>query len=345
MDIPLTLLVAIIGGGLFLYFKIPGSIMVGAMIAVAAFHLSTGQGALPSWFSTMVQYLLGCYIGNMLRRDDLHSLGRLVKPAAILTLTMTCYAICSGLLLGQFLPASQLTAMYASAPGGMVEVCIFAAETEANVSAVAAVHTLRMGTLYLLIPIMATASLKKLQQKSKTPLPAPTPPNTALSQGVRVRRTAATLVVGAVGTIIGRVSGIPAGSLLSAIILTAAFSIITGHSYVPKWLKRVAQIASGACVGMRFSLEDLLQIKGSLLIVFLIILGYLGLTVILGRFMARWGYLDLPTAIFSCCAGGISDITLVASDYDVDLTKVVVLHLVRYFSIFITYPILGVILA
>ena len=112
---------------------------------------------------------------------------------------------------------------------------------------------------------------------------------------------------------------------------------------MPRWLKRTAQILSGAVIGMRCNIKDFLYIKNVLPSVLLIIFGYLLLTVVLGSLLSRKGYVDLPTGIFSCCAGGVSDVTLVASDYDVDIAKVVLLHLVRYLSIFITYPILGAI--
>jgi membrane AbrB-like protein len=353
MIILLTLLVAAVGSGLFIYFKIPGSLMVGAMIATAIFNFFTGMGKLPPNFSLLVQFLLGCYIGNMIKRSDIRDMKHLVKPALVLTLSMTVYAIFTGLLLGQFIYSDLLTAMYSTAPGGMVEVCIFAEDTGANTSIVATIHMLRMGILYLLVPIMAQFYMKKEYSKAKKEhiedelvnCTAKNHVGGALNVKVKAERLLLTLAVGLVGAAIGYYSSIPAGTLLCTICATTAFSIITGKTYIPKWLKRVAQVFSGAVIGMRFHFEDIILVKDILPLILLIIFGYLVMTVLLGKFIHKKGYLDLPTAIFSCCAGGVSDITLVASDYNVDVPKVVVMHLVRYFSIFITYPILGIILS
>ena len=59
MTVFLTLLTAAIGGILFLLLKIPGSLMVGAMLTTILFNLLTGRGMLPGGASVFVQFLLG----------------------------------------------------------------------------------------------------------------------------------------------------------------------------------------------------------------------------------------------------------------------------------------------
>ena len=53
--------------------KIPGSLMVGAMLTTILFNLLTGRGMLPGGASVFVQFLLGAYIGTMLHREDIKS--------------------------------------------------------------------------------------------------------------------------------------------------------------------------------------------------------------------------------------------------------------------------------
>ncbi len=338
----LTLAFAAVGAGIFLVCKIPGSLMVGAMTATIATNLLLHTGELPSGMSVFVQYLLGCYIGSMLHKSDIIKLKTLAAPAAVLTGCMTAYALAAGFILRAVSSCDTLTSLYATAPGGMVEVCIFAADVGANTSFIAGFHTLRTAVLYFLVPVMATVCLKKERKGDSESVKAPAPAKTGRWKQ-RALFLAMTLAVGLVGAFLGKVSGIPAGTLLITIIVVGLFSIATGKTYIPVWLKRASQIMSGAVVGLRCSLDELMQIKDVLPLVLVVILGYLLLTIVLGRLLARKGYVDLPTGIFSCCAGGVSDVTLVASDYNVDITKVVLLHLVRYFSIFITYPIVSAI--
>lgn len=342
MNIVLTLLTAAIGGILFLLFKIPGSLMVGAMLTTIAFNFLTGRGALPDGASVFVQFLLGAYIGNMLHREDLKKLKKLWAPALLLLFGMTAYAIVTGFLFFKAADCDILTAMYATAPGGMVEVCLFAGDTGGNTSLIAAFHTLRTGILYLAVPVMATIILKKREKATGEGVYAQSAPPQA-DQKTLFLRTLFTLAVAAVGAVIGKLSTVPAGTLLFTIIVTGAVTISTEKTYIPRWLKRAAQILSGAVIGLRCDVHDFISIKNILPYVLFIIFGYLLLTIFLGRLLSRRGYVDLPTGIFSCCAGGVSDVTLVASDYDVDIAKVVLLHLVRYLSIFVTYPILGAI--
>ena len=343
VDILLTLLAAAAGGILFLVLHIPGSLMVGSMLATIAFQILTGHGALPPGASPVVQILLGAYIGNMLHRDDMRKLKTLWRPALILLIGLTAYAIGMGFFFSRVSGCDILTALYATAPGGMVEVCLFAGDTGGNISLIAAFHTLRTTVLYLAVPIMATMILKKRQKDTGEAVyvhhEAPKE-----SRKVLAEKTLFTLGAAAVGGLIGMNSGVPAGTLLFSILGAGAAAIFTGKTYVPRWFKRTAQILSGAVVGMRCDAKDFLYIKSMLPSVLAVILGYLLMTVLLGSFLHRRGYVDLPTGIFSCCAGGVGDVTLVASDYDVDITKVVLLHLVRYLSIFVTYPILGAIL-
>lgn len=344
MNIILTLAAAAAGGIAFLLLKIPGSLMVGAMLATLFFNICTGAGYLPSGTSTLVQFLLGTYIGTMLHREDLKKLKVLRAPALILLLGMTGYAILTGYLFHLAAGCDILTAMYVTAPGGMVEVCLFAGETGGNTSLIAAFHTLRTAILYLAIPVLATAILKKKERSEASPV-EPAPAQAGPGGEAPMLRTLLTLAVGAAGAAAGKFSGVPAGTLLFAIAFTGIFAISGRRAYVPRWLKRTAQILSGAVIGMRCDIRDFLYIKEVWPCALLIILGYLLMTVALGKLLSGRGYMDLPTGIFSCCAGGVSDVTLVASDYNVDLTKIVLLHLVRYLSIFVTYPILGAIFA
>ena len=166
MTVFLTLLTAAIGGILFLLLKIPGSLMVGAMLTTILFNLLTGRGMLPGGASVFVQFLLGAYIGTMLHREDIKKLKKLWAPALLLLLGMTAYAIFMGVFFSKTADCDILTAMYATAPGGMVEVCLFAGDTGGDTSLIAAFHTLRTAILYLAVPVMATVILKKREKNT-----------------------------------------------------------------------------------------------------------------------------------------------------------------------------------
>lgn len=76
----LTILVSAAGGLLLLRAKVPGGMLVGAVLGVAIFNLITQEAFLYPQARVAAQALTGAYIGCMITREDVARLPRLLPP-------------------------------------------------------------------------------------------------------------------------------------------------------------------------------------------------------------------------------------------------------------------------
>ena len=76
----LTLLVALGAGLLVFHLKVPGGMLVGAILGAAALNIATGQAFIYPQTRVLAQALTGAYIGCMMTREDVRRLPRLIRP-------------------------------------------------------------------------------------------------------------------------------------------------------------------------------------------------------------------------------------------------------------------------
>ena len=100
----LTVAAALGMGLLVMKCKVPGGMLVGAIIGAAALNIATGQAFIYPQTRVVAQAMTGAYIGCMMTREDVRHLPRLIRPylvvlASLLALTgpptWTCSPVCS----------------------------------------------------------------------------------------------------------------------------------------------------------------------------------------------------------------------------------------------------------
>ena len=77
---------------------------------------------------------------------------------------------------------------------------------------------------------------------------------------------AVTLGIGFGAGLLGKLSGIPAGTMIFAMAAVSVYNVITGKGYLPMWLKKAAQMCSGALIGVQVCREDLQGLSSVLLL-------------------------------------------------------------------------------
>ncbi len=70
-----------------------------------------------------------------------------------------------------------------------------------------------------------------------------------------------TVVVAGVFGVIGKLSGVPVGALLFALIGVIALKLLFDRAYLPMWMKRAAQVLSGCYIGSSVTLQDVVELK------------------------------------------------------------------------------------
>ena len=148
----------------------------------------------------------------------------------------------------------------------------------------------------------------------------------------------ATILIGAIGSIVFWKLRIPAGAMVGAIVFVGTFQIISGYGYFPKVIKIAIQIIAGAFLGQRITANDLRELRGVVKPSFQLFGGILCMTFCTGLLIHHLASVGLETALLSSMPGGMTDIVLIASDIGADPTQSTVLHLVRYLVALLILP-------
>jgi membrane AbrB-like protein len=135
--------------------------------------------------------------------------------------------------------------------------------------------------------------------------------------------------------------GVPAGFMLGALCTSGAFSLISGRTYeISPRVVTVAQIGLGLAIAERFGPEQIGYLTDAKFLTALVSCNVLVtalnllLAVILQK-MTGWAPL---TCLLSTCAGGLSQMVVVAEEMKADSLTIGVLHLTRYIAIISTMP-------
>lgn len=122
MNLFLTFLAATAGGLILFRLKIPGGIMVGAILSVTILSLSAGTAYMPGEAKVIAQCLAGAFIACGVSREDLKRLPHLWKPLLVLLTSLLFVNLLLGVLICYCSPLGLLSSMLCAVPGGMSDV-------------------------------------------------------------------------------------------------------------------------------------------------------------------------------------------------------------------------------
>jgi membrane AbrB-like protein len=131
---------------------------------------------------------------------------------------------------------------------------------------------------------------------------------------------------------------VPAGALLGALAGAFAVNVAWPGPRLAKVFRTGGKALSGAVVGLSFSPAMLALAAGLAPVVVLgvgaLILTGLGMSLVLHR---RFGW-DLPTALYACTPGGLSELAATSEDVGANAQVVVAVHTVRVVAIVVIGP-------
>lgn len=143
-------------------------------------------------------------------------------------------------------------------------------------------------------------------------------------------RVLATVAVAVVGGLVGHVSGLPAGTLLGAMIAVAGLNLLTdGGARLPAPLRHGSRILTGTTIGslvtgtLLTSLGVYLPWVGAFTVVIIVV----GLAC--AWLLTRLTGLDKSTTLLACAPGGLPEMTALAQDLGSQVDVVVGLHVLR----------------
>lgn len=157
MSLAATAVAALAGALLFQQLNVPAGALLGSMVGVAALNLGLSTTVtVPSWASFAAYVVLGWSIGQGVTRKTVGSIADSFVP---IMLTVVVLLTVGGLLAwalvswGRFDP---VTAYLAASPGALSQMVALSKEMGASSLIVVTVHTVRMLTVLVAAPLIAS---------------------------------------------------------------------------------------------------------------------------------------------------------------------------------------------
>ena len=153
------------------------------------------------------------------------------------------------------------------------------------------------------------------------------------------------LAAGALGALIARGIGIPAGVTVGALLASALYRWAGGSS--GPWrgrYGRLGRLLFGSVIGSTFAPDVLLPLRAALLPMILLATIIVGVGLALGWVLGHTTRLDERTALISLVPGGLPAMASVAGELGADATVVAAIHLVRLTIILLAVPALVLLL-
>lgn len=329
----ITLFIGGVFGFLFFKLRVPGGMMVGALLAVSVLSVCTDWAYMPSYARVAAQITAGAFIACTVEKSDLKRLPHIVKPAAILLGGMLCLNLLMGFLIHAVTDLDWITSFMCAVPGGMSDTPIIAADMGGNGGKVAVMQFARLLTGIGVFPSLILTVTKKEaipQQEARV--------QTHSSGGKHPAEFILTVVVAGVFGVIGKLSGVPVGALLFALIGVIALKLLFDRACLPMWMKRAAQVLSGCYIGSSVTLQDVVELKDLIPAVILLLLGYMVACLTIGRVMAKTCGMSRRESMLAATPAGASDMALISADLGIQSPDLIVLQVVRMLVVISLFP-------
>lgn len=344
----ITLAIAAAGGLLGRKLRIPAGTILGAIVFVVIFNLATDLAFVPADSRVLLQILAGIVLGSSVTKKDVLSLRLLLLPCLVLVTGMIILNFFFGFLMFRFGGLDLKTALFATAPGGLVDMALIADELGANMLQVSGLHLFRILFIFIALPGMfyriVNGKNGTRRKRPNAPLPID---NEVMASGHIARKISRvndlkafilTLLIAAAGGICFWLIGINAGALIGSMVAVAAFNVFTGKAFCPTHLRTVVQIAAGAFVGQSMDRDGLAAMWALPVPLLIMVVSVLTFTLLISLVMSRLTRLDHTTCLLASAPGGLQEMALIAEDLKSDAPKVLVLQTVRLVVVIILFP-------
>ncbi|MCL2601929.1 MAG: AbrB family transcriptional regulator, partial [Treponema sp.] len=266
-------------------------------------------------------------------------------PAVILVAMLAAFNILFAFIISRLSAFDVITALFATAPGGVADIALIAADFGADTQQVAVLQIFRFVLVVLLFPPIVRKIIKtnpQLQSDFPAPNESGVPKVSAKKQAPRkqILKIIATLCTASAGAALARLAGIPAGALIGSLTATIALGTIVQAAYLPKWTRRAVQIFAGCFIGSKITLATLAYFQHLLVPMALIVVQLLAMTFGTAYMLRRFGSMDRATSLFSSIPGGFAEMTLIAQEMGLRVPEIVFLNTCRIISVVALMPVL-----
>lgn len=331
---------AALGMGLLLFkCKAPGGMLVGAIIGAAALNITTGQAFIYPQTRVAAQAMTGAYIGCMMTREDVRRLPRLIRPYLMVLASLLALNLGMAAIFFWTTDLDLLTCLFCAAPGGMSDTPLIAMDMGADSSVVAVMQFVRLLFGMGCLPTVIMLSDRLIEPEAAKELEEhAVQGRAAVKVKPGLRGFLPTMCAAVAAAALGKRSGIPAGAMSAALIVTAALKLSGRCPGMPIWLRRAAQVISGCCIGSVITREQIIAMKQLALPAAALCLGYMVCCVGMGIVVSRLFRIPLREAMLTLSPAGATEMALIAADLGVESTDLVVLQICRLVGVMLIFP-------
>jgi uncharacterized protein len=359
----LLYLIATCGCIFFRKFNLPTPLILGSITAVALGNLAgIPFPPLPASFDTIIQVIIGFYLGLNISRENIEELKAVLFPAVLVAVWSVGITFVFGYLLHAVTDLDLATTVLSSSPGGAPEVSIIALAVGANVAIVTVMQVARLLAVVFVLPLL----VKKMESGSNLKCCSQVLPACAAESSLRLiaeqgsmlgrlLKTCSNTIRGIAnpglglalaGGLLFKYFNVPAGGMIGAM----AFMAIAGLSgmkikTIPEIVKKCAYIGAGILIGLDFTRSAMAQIAGIYGIVLLLTALMLISSFILALILHRTTGWRMSACLLSSAPGGLFTMTTMADSLGSDPVKVSLLHVARLIAIKATLPLVIAIIA
>lgn len=341
----ITVIIGIIGGYIADRKKVPAGFMVGSLFAVAIFNIICNRAILPVQFRFITQVATGTYLGTKFSQKDVSSLKKVLIPGIFMSILMIVFSLLLSYVISKGFGIDRITAVFASSPGGLMDMSLLAHEFNANTSQVALLQLIRMISVIVLVPFFSKKIYEKIKINKKEIFEKKG--NEKVKTHVLKQYNfidnydllVITVIIGTIGGLVGYFLKIPAGAMSCSMLMVATYNVKTEKAYMPLPLRKIIQSVGGALIGSRVSMNDVIEMKTLIIPIFIVIIGFLLMNIIVGFLLYKTTNFSLMTAFLSAAPGGMSDIAIMAEDLGADGSQVAMIQFIRVCFIISIYPI------
>ena len=326
----LTLVSAVLGVFAAKKLKLPVPFMLGAMLGVAVFNIFSGEAWFPREIKTYTQSISGAYIGLSLTRRDIKNIKQLIAPTLVMLFGFLVFTTGVGLILFKVFGLDMATSFLVAIPGGVTEISLMAYDVGADPAIVSFLQTFRVFAVYLIFPAMITKTRERVGIEETEALEGEAdgpkreyfidrfiPDNDVLRQLM-------TAVIGIIGGLIGKATGLPAGTLSFAMIMVIIVHINSNKLHLER--------------GLSISMDTVHSFGKIVAPALSLIFFYVAANYIISWFMAKTKKIDFISSMFASAPGAASDMALIASDIGGDSPKIALLQIIRLVACYSIYP-------
>ena len=314
---------------------VPAGMMIGAVIAsavlVAVFHV----GYVPGQAKNIAQVIAGAFIGCSAKREDFLQLRTFWKPVIMITFSLLLLNITIGFLLFFTGYSDLLTCLVCAIPGGIAETTLIAADFGADPSKVLLVHFCRLIVGLVVFPLVVERFTPPMGETASEQQDAAGETSGSRRNAFRLL---AVLAVAAASAWVGNLLNIPAAAVVCSLLSTFLLNISGFTVRFPEWLRRVAQVLSGAYIGC---LLDPSRFGNPITILWAILITIAVLLVnaaLFGKWMEKLFGVPLREGMLMLTPAGASDMALISADIGVNSPRLILVQIYRLLIATAVFP-------